>query len=116
GTKFLGIAHNPSNDSVAIYEYVEGFNSKFPDHAQSGFKLDEKIKSEMKTQLVQLFKMGLNMPGDLQFLITPDRHAILIDPEHFSFWMPNGQIRSNSESEALAELALKTLILNRWPN
>lgn len=91
GPEFLGLFETPEGDYGIAMRTIAGIS--FP-NLPNGVMLGRDF-SPQPSHLHQILRtgfmlrrLGIEYAPDLQFILTPDGKAVLIDPEYFSFQVP----------------------------
>lgn len=81
GPRLIGRARIQEQEAW-VMEYIRGTNTQFPLAAPAQVRLTPSLIGQMRAQVDLLYREGI-WPLDLQFLLTPDGRAVLMDPELF---------------------------------
>jgi hypothetical protein len=90
GVEFRGVTHTPEGDPALVLEYLDGVKVPLsPGHRfPPGFQVTPGMLREILAAGRLLQAAGIRYTRDLQFMLTRDGHARIIDPEFFSWSIP----------------------------
>jgi hypothetical protein len=90
GPEFYGVTQGPNGEMGLVMDRIEG--QAFPVRERHSFRPDFSIQLRMLQDILNtgllLAKAGLQYTPDIQFILTPEGRAILIDPEFFAEKVP----------------------------
>jgi len=105
GPHFYGVT-SINNKTAWVIEFIDGYNTKFPELAPSGARLTPAMIKEIRSQVEELWHLGIKPNDDLQFLVSSGGKLTMIDPE---FFYP-----TSLEDGLAGNLKTVNKILNSW--
>ncbi|MGE4106981.1 MAG: hypothetical protein AB7F66_07170 [Bacteriovoracia bacterium] len=91
GPEFKGIMRTESGDLAIVTELIDkavAFKPQRPDALPENFVVKASHLQEIREAGQRLEAAGIRYTPDMQFMLTPDGHAVLIDCEYFAREIP----------------------------